>query len=210
MNYENHPCFSSGAKHKFGRIHLPVAPKCNMQCNYCDRDFQCVNESRPGVTTAVLTPLQSANYLDAVLNKIQNISVVGIAGPGDPFANASETMETLHIIRKRHPEITLCLATNGLELSKYVDDIAKVNVSHLTVTVNAVNPEVGGSIYAWARFNGRVYRGIDAAALILEKQLKGINMVKEAGITVKINTVVIPGINDNHITDIARLMADMM
>jgi len=209
MNYENHPCFSSGAKHKFGRIHLPVAPKCNMQCNYCDRDFQCVNESRPGVTTAVLTPLQSANYLDAVLNKIQNISVVGIAGPGDPFANASETMETLHIIRKRHPEITLCLATNGLELSKYVDDIAKVNVSHLTVTVNAVNPEVGGSIYAWARFNGRVYRGIDAAALILEKQLKGINMVKEAGITVKINTVVIPGINDNHVTDIARLMADM-
>lgn len=209
MSHENHPCFSSGAKHKFGRIHLPVAPECNIQCNYCDRDFQCVNESRPGVTISVLTPLQSANYLDAVLEKIHNISVVGIAGPGDPFANADETLETLRIVRKRHPEIALCLATNGLELPKYVDDIAALNVSHLTVTVNAVIPEVGSMIYAWARFNGRIYRGIDAAALILEKQINGIGMAKEAGITVKINTVVIPGINDNHVTDIARLMANM-
>lgn len=50
MNHDHHPCFNAGARHRVGRIHLPVAPKCNMQCNYCNRDFECVNESRPGVS----------------------------------------------------------------------------------------------------------------------------------------------------------------
>ncbi|HML48324.1 MAG TPA: nitrogenase component 1, partial [Clostridia bacterium] len=50
-----HPCFTCGGG-KFARIHLPVAPKCNIQCGYCVRSFDCPNESRPGVTTKVITP----------------------------------------------------------------------------------------------------------------------------------------------------------
>jgi nitrogen fixation protein NifB len=209
MNNQDHPCFSEGAKHKFGRIHLPVAPNCNMQCNYCDRDFECVNESRPGVTSTVLKPRQAADYLDSVLEKIENIAVVGIAGPGDPFANGHETMETLHLVRERHPDIMLCLATNGLELSKHIDDLADLKVSHVTVTVNAVDPEISRWIYAWARVKSKMYRGIDAARVILEKQLEGIGRLKEKGIVVKVNTVIIPGINDGHLTEIARCMAEM-
>src|SRR3974390_1747824 len=101
MNFENHPCFSQGAQQRVGRIHLPVAPKCNLQCNYCNRDFECVNESRPGVSSTILTPRQAVDYLDTVLEKIKDIAVVGIAGPGDPFANASETIETLRLVRAR-------------------------------------------------------------------------------------------------------------
>ncbi len=51
-----HPCFNEEAKHTSARVHLPVAPKCNIQCNYCNRKFDCVNESRPGVTSSVLAP----------------------------------------------------------------------------------------------------------------------------------------------------------
>ncbi len=209
MNYDHHPCFSEGARHKVGRIHLPVAPKCNMQCNYCNRDFECVNESRPGVSSTVLTPLQAADYLDRVLDKVKNIEVVGIAGPGDPFANSTETLETLRLVRSRHPEMMLCLATNGLEVSKYADDLERLAVSHVTVTVNAVDPAVGERIYAWARFNRRLFRGRDAARVISEKQLEGIKALKEKGMTVKINTVVISGINDHHVVEIARRMSGM-
>jgi nitrogen fixation protein NifB len=209
MNHENHPCFSEGAKHRFGRIHLPVAPKCNMQCNYCNRDFECVNESRPGVSSTILTPRQAADYLDTVLQKMQDIAVVGIAGPGDPFANASETLETLHLVRERHPEMMLCLATNGLELSRHVADLARLKISHVTVTVNAVDPEVGRSIYAWARVDRKMYRGVDAARIILEKQLEGIRELKKNGMVVKINTVIIPGINDGHVEEIAKCVSGM-
>ena len=209
MNHDLHPCFSAGARHRAGRIHLPVAPKCNMQCNYCNRDFECVNESRPGVSSTILTPLQAVNYLDRVLEKIGNIEVVGIAGPGDPFANAAETLETLRTVRERHPDIILCLATNGLEVAEYADDLAKMKVSHVTVTVNAIDPRVGEKIYAWARTNRRIYRGLDAARIIAEKQREGILALKERGVIVKVNTVVIQGINDTHVVEIARSVSAM-
>jgi len=207
MNYENHPCFSDGARHQFGRIHLPVAPKCNMQCNYCDRDFDCINESRPGVTSAILKPRQAIRYLDAVLEKVPNISVVGIAGPGDPFANPDETLETMRLVRAKYPEMMLCVATNGLNVSSYVAELEDLKVSHVTVTVNAVDPQIGSEIYAWARFAPRMYRGLDAAGLLLANQIEAIRKLKERNLQVKINTVVIPGINDAHVATVARQMA---
>ena len=33
---EQHPCFNDEAHDSKGRIHLPVAPKCNIQCNFCE------------------------------------------------------------------------------------------------------------------------------------------------------------------------------
>ncbi|HUJ70470.1 MAG TPA: radical SAM protein [Syntrophorhabdales bacterium] len=209
MNYAHHPCFSADARHRVGRIHLPVAPKCNMQCNYCSRDFDCLNESRPGVSSTILTPLQAADYLDRVLEKIGNIEVVGIAGPGDPFANAAETLETLRIVRERHPDMILCLATNGLEVAEHADDLARLKVSHVTITVNATDPRVGEKIYAWARANRRIYRGLDAARIIAEKQRQGIKALKERGMIVKVNTVVIRGINDTHVAEIAQSVSAM-
>ena len=135
--------------------------------------------------------------------------MVGIAGPGDPFANSVETLETLHLVRERHPEMMLCVATNGLALAGYVDELADLKVSHITVTVNAVDTAVAEKIYAWVRLKRKVYRGVDAAQLIFENQKEAIRRLKAKDIIVKINTVIIPGINDDHVVEIARQMADM-
>jgi nitrogen fixation protein NifB len=142
-----------------------------------------------------------------VLKKIPNVRVVGIAGPGDPFANGRETMETLGLVRERHPGMILCVATNGLDLSPYVGELARLAISHVTVTVNAVDPDVGARIYAWARLGRKIYRGRDAAAVILDRQREAVRSLKERGITLKINTVVVPGINDGHVEEVAREMA---
>ena len=80
LDLTRHPCFNDESRHRFGRVHLPVAPKCNVQCNFCDRRFDCANESRPGVTSAVLAPGQALAYLDRVCGTSMRISVVGIAG----------------------------------------------------------------------------------------------------------------------------------
>jgi len=138
----SHPCFNQEARHTNARIHLPVAPRCNMQCNYCNRKYSCVNESRPGVTCAILTPKQSVDYLRKYTEKLANLSVVGIAGPGDPFACADETLETLRLVKAEFPDLLLCVASNGLNLPPYIDDLAAIGLSHITVTVNAVDPVV--------------------------------------------------------------------
>jgi nitrogen fixation protein NifB len=209
MNFENHPCFNKGAHGKFGRVHLPVAPRCNIQCKFCNRKFDCVNESRPGVTSGVLSPEQAMVYLAEVFNRKKNISVVGIAGPGDPFANAEETMETLRLVREEYPEMMLCVATNGLNLLPYVDELAALNVSHVTVTVNAVDPAVGEKIYSWVRYNKRALRAGVGAGLLLEKQLAAINALKANNIVVKINAIILPGVNDEHIPAVAEKMTEM-
>ncbi|MDV7391825.1 hypothetical protein RZS08_10745, partial [Arthrospira platensis SPKY1] len=86
INLDNHPCFNRDVCASVGRVHLPVAPACNIQCNYCNRKFDCVNESRPGVTSSVLSPGQALVYVQKIMEMRNDITVVGIAGPGDPFA----------------------------------------------------------------------------------------------------------------------------
>ncbi len=209
MNLDTHPCFNVGAHQSYGRVHLPVAPRCNIQCKFCNRKFDCVNETRPGVTSSVLSPEQAMAYLEEVFKMKKKISVVGIAGPGDPFANPKETMETLRRVRETYPEVLLCVATNGLNLLPYIDELAALKVTHVTVTVNAIDPAVGKEIYSWIRYNKRVLRADEGAKILLEHQLAAIAALKEKGIMVKINAIIIPGVNDQHIEQVAAKMGEM-
>lgn len=200
-----HPCYSPEAQHKFGRLHLAVAPSCNIQCNYCERKFDCVNESRPGVTSAVLSPQAALERTTRLLEQNPSIRVVGIAGPGDPLDN-DETFETFRLIREKFPDVTLCISTNGLLLSDRFEELTKSNVETLTVTMNAIDPDIQKQIISSVYYNGRKYEGREAAEILIQNQLKGIQKAIDAGMTVKINTVLIPGINDEHIIDLAKKM----
>jgi nitrogen fixation protein NifB len=206
LDLTQHPCFNSDTRHKTGRIHLPVAPNCNIQCNYCDRKFDCMNESRPGVTSAVLQPKQALAYLDKVLERIPQLKVVGIAGPGDPFASPDDTLETLRLVREKYPEMLLCVASNGLNTAPYAEDLARLQVSHVTITVNTIDPAIGAKIYSWVRDHKTIYRGEAGARILLERQLASIKALKAAGVTLKVNTILIPGINDDHVEVVAEEM----
>jgi nitrogen fixation protein NifB len=209
IDFSRHPCFSREAHNKYGRIHLPVAPRCNIQCNFCNRKFDCMNESRPGVTSSVLKPEQAVAYLAEVVAKRPEIAVMGIAGPGDPFANPAETMETLRLTRKRFPKMMLCLASNGLGIGPYIEELATMNVSHVTITITAVDPKIGAKIYPWIRDGKMPLRGEEAAALLLERQLAAVRELKARNIIVKVNSIIIPGINDEHIPQIAKVIGEM-
>lgn len=203
LDFSKHPCFNPDVKGRFGRVHLPVAPKCNIQCGYCNRKYDCVNESRPGVTSNVLSPGQALYYVNELVEAGKPISVVGIAGPGDPFANPEQTMETLRLIRKRHPDMLLCVSTNGLGVGPYIAELSELQVSHITITLNAIEPEIGTNIYSWVREHKKPLRGQEAAAQLLCRQIQAMKSIKTHGLTLKINTILIPGVNDHHINEIA-------
>ncbi len=203
-----HPCYSEKACHVFGRCHLPVAPDCNIQCNYCVRDFDCVNESRPGVTSKVLTPEESLDLVRRVVKEFPYVKVIGIAGPGEPLANP-ETFEALRLVHGEFPHLIMCLSTNGLMLPESIEELAKYDVGNVTVTLSAIDPAIGEKIYSWVEYKGKKYHGREAAELLLSQQLKGIEMAVEKKMLVKINTVYIPGINDKHIPEIAKKVGEM-
>lgn len=198
-----HPCFTASGHGRFGRIHLPVAPNCNIQCNYCDRRFDCVNESRPGITSKILTPAEAVDRVRLLLEKNRNITVIGIAGPGDPLAN-EQTFVTLQMLNREFPDIILCLSTNGLVLTERLQDIIRCGVQTITVTINAIRIQTALKIYKWIYFRGKAYKNDDRASILLSQQWRGVNNAIDAGLTVKVNTVYCSGINDEDIPLIAQ------
>ncbi len=198
-----HPCLSEDAHHTFGRIHLPVAPACNIQCRYCVRKYDCANESRPGITSQVLTPDEALERVRALVGRNNRLSVVGIAGPGDPLANP-ETYRMLRMINHEFPDLTLCLSTNGLMLAERLEQLLAAGVKSLTITISAVTSGTASSIYSWVHYQGKRYEGREAGALMLRNQWQGLFHAVRAGLVVKVNTVYIPGINDAEIPEVAR------
>jgi nitrogen fixation protein NifB len=198
-----HPCYYEEAHRRYARMHLPVAPRCNVQCRFCNRDYDCVNETRPGVTSRILSPDEALTLVDRVSESTQPLAVVGIAGPGDSLAN-DDTFETLWLLRERHPDLALCLATNGLLLPSNVDELASLGVEFVTVTVNALDPTVGARIYSMVRHEGRTLSGKRAFELLSSHQWEGIRECVKRGIVVKINSVLIPGVNESEMQRIAE------
>jgi nitrogen fixation protein NifB len=201
---KTHPCFSAQAHDKFGRIHLAVAPACNIQCRYCERKYDCANESRPGVSSTILDPTEAVERVEAFIERNDRVSVVGIAGPGDPLANAS-TFETLTAIHRKFPDLTLCVSTNGLLLAERLGDLVRAGVRSITVTINAVSPQTAERVYEWVFYRGKKLSGIQAAETLVRNQWQGLVNAIEAGLLVKVNSVYIPGVNDSELIRIAKL-----
>ena len=206
----DHPCMSHIAHNQVARLHLPVAPKCNIKCKYCERSVcpSNINEICPGLAEKIFTPIEALIKAHSFIDKWGGGSIVGVSGPGEPLAN-SESILTLKLIRKVYPDIKLCLCTNGLTLPEHMGDIFDLNIKHLSITINAIDPKITSKIYSWVKKDGIRYDGEEGARILLENQLQGIQMAIEKGIIVKINSVVIPGINDHHIKEISKKVAQM-
>ncbi len=202
----NHPCYSEEAHHYFARMHVAVAPACNIQCHYCNRKYDCANESRPGVVSELLTPDQAVKKTMAVAANIPQMTVLGIAGPGDPLANPERTFATFRMLSEQAPDIKLCVSTNGLALPAAVDELARHNIDHVTITINCVDPEIGAKIYPWVFWNNRRVKGKKGARILIEQQQKGLEMLVARGILVKVNSVMIPGVNDEHLKEVSRIV----
>jgi nitrogen fixation protein NifB len=170
---QGHPCFG-GDRHKYGRLHLPVAPACNIQCAFCVRKHDCVAESRPG----------------------------------DPLANEA-TFETFRLVTRAYPDLLTCLSTNGLLLPARFRDLLAFGLHSLTVTINALDPEVGARIYSDVRLDGQRVEGVAGARILVANQLAGVALAAEHGIVTKVNTVLIPGINEAQIPRIARTVREL-
>ncbi len=201
---KDHPCYSEEAHHHFARMHVAVAPACNIQCNYCNRKYDCSNESRPGVVSQKLTPEQAVKKVVAVASEIPQMTVLGIAGPGDALANPKKTFDTFRMLQEQAPDLKLCISTNGLALPDLVDEICKYNVDHVTITINMVDPAVGEKIYPWIFWNHKRLKGYEAAKVLHERQMLGLEMLTARGVLTKINSVLIPGINDEHLIEVNR------
>ncbi len=201
-----HPCFGGGANKTKGRVHLPVSPVCNIHCKFCKRSFNKF-EQRPGVTAKLLAPSEAEALISKALELCPEITVAGIAGPGDTLATP-HALETFRLIHESHPELINCLSTNGLLLERHADALWDAGVKTITVTVNAVDPEIQKEICSGILLDGVFYTGAEGARILIEAQLRGIRRMADKGAVIKINIVLVPGVNESHMGEIARMVKE--
>jgi nitrogen fixation protein NifB len=65
---------------------------------------------------------------------------------------------------------------------------------------------VGAKIYPWIFWRHRRMFGREAAAILIERQQQGLEMLVARGILVKVNSVMIPGVNDEHLKEVSRIV----
>jgi nitrogen fixation protein NifB len=202
-----HPCFSSTAEghKKAGRLHLPVSPACNIECRFCRRDFNST-EQRPGVSRKLITPEEAPDVVERALELCPEIKVIGIAGPGDTLAT-NHALRAFENVHRRFPNLIQCLSTNGLLLEEKAESIVNAGVETITVTVNAVDATILAQLCAGIRYRGQHLIGVQAAEVLIKKQLAGIRRISQLGVTVKVNTVLAPEINDLHVEQVAATVA---
>lgn len=203
---DTHPCFANEAHGRLGRIHLPVSPICNIQCKFCKRSFN-KTENRPGITSEILSQEGVLKILNKALDLCPEITVAGIAGPGDPLAT-DHALQTFRLIDKEYPDLIKCLSTNGLNLYNKAEEIIDIGIKTITVTVNSVQPNILAKICSHIIVDGKLLRGVDGTKYLIKSQVKGIKKITDLGAIVKINTVIIPEINDQYVEEISKTMAE--
>lgn len=133
--------FCAAARRSSGRVHLPVAPRAMARIRF--------SAEKP--LPRALTPEQALNWLDYLIEQGQTIKAVNVGGPGDPMATPELTLEVLAMLRAKLPGVSLCLTTLGLGLTALADRLAALDLAHLAMLVDAVDPLVAAKVYAWIR-----------------------------------------------------------
>ena len=112
--------------------------------------------------------------------------------------------ESIQLIRSESPDITFCLSTNGLMLPFYANEILELGVSHITITINTVDPKIGVKLYKEINYLGVKYTGIEGATILLQNQLSGLRYLTSKGLICKVNIVYVKGVNDIGIEDTVK------
>jgi cyclic pyranopterin phosphate synthase len=173
---------------RYGRVvrdlRLSITPRCNFRCRYCD-PLGAGGHEPPGTlgVTEVGVVLRAAAEL--------GMSSVRFTG-GEPLLR--KELPAMIAIAKQDLGIPdVAVTTNASALEQRLPDLLDAGLDRLNISLDALDPAVFRAITQGGDAR-RVWRGIEAAA--------------EAGLTpVKLNTVVMRGLNDDEVVPLARLTA---
>ena len=177
-------------KDKFGRtiryLRLSVTDLCNYRCIYCmDKDGVAKKRHNDILSIEELTDIAKAAYS-------LGISKIRLTG-GEPLVR-SGVVTLCRNIRAISDDIELGITTNGSLLPELAGELKEAGVDRLNISLDTLDKATFRSITRVGE---------------LDDTLNGIKAAKKAGFTdIKINTVLLGGINDGEIFDFIKLTKD--
>lgn len=174
----------------FGRtidyMRISITDRCNLRCLYCMPE-----EGITDVGHSEILRFDEIWRLCRIFaaEGIRNIKLTG----GEPLVRLG-VADLIRGIREI-PEIeSITLTTNGVLLASMYDDLVEAGLNAVTVSLDTLDPKVFQSITRRDRF---------------QDVIEGLRYAEKAGkIPVKINTVPIPGVNDDDLVKLAEIARD--
>ena len=179
--------FSSFLTDKFSRQHdylrISITERCNLRCTYCMPE-----EGVPLSPQSHLLTTPEISYLSALFVS-QGVKKIRLTG-GEPTVRKDivPMMQQIGNLRSRGLK-ELCLTTNGIALHRKLDAMAEAGLTGVNLSLDTLDP-FQFQIMTRRKGFGAVMRSIEH---ILEMNRHG------AGIKLKINCVVMRGVNEREI-----------
>jgi|SRR5579883_198993 len=172
----------------FGRaieyLRISVTDRCNLRCVYCMPEH-----GLPYEDNAEILSVAEILRLVRLLAK-HGLKKVRITG-GEPLVRANDVLALVTEIGKI-PEITdLGLTTNAVLLAPHAQALKQAGLKRINISLDTLKPERFAKIARFAKY---------------EEALDGLHAAEEAGFSpIKLNMVVMRGVNDDELSDFAAL-----
>lgn len=163
-------------------LRLSVTDRCNFRCQYCMPEAGIEKISHD----EILTFEEIVRLIRAAANLgVEKVRLTG----GEPLAR-SDLPQLVEMIDEISGIKDLSMTTNGSRLGELAGDLATAGLDRVNISLDSVHPETFSEVTRCGD---------------LDQVLAGINAAKEAGLDpVKLNTVVIKGLNEAEITDLVE------
>lgn len=174
---------------KYGRtaqyLRLSITDRCNFNCIYC------AGQKKSFIPHTEILRYEEMLRLIRIM-QTQGIKKIRITG-GEPFARKG-CINFLYSIRRQFPDLRLCLTTNGSLLGDWINDLKKLSLDSINISLDSFKPET------FAKITGHS----DADIVI-----NNIDKLLSAGLKVKINAVAMRGITDTEIDDFIHAVSSL-
>ncbi len=165
-------------------LRLAVTAECNYSCIFCHIEGEPLSGPvKPGSLSPLLKPedyyviSRAASYLG-----IGSFKVTG----GEPLVR-NDIVSVISELRRGNPSAEISMTTNGYLLGKYLGELVEAGLDRVNVSLHSLRRE---------RY--RFITGVNALNLIKNN----INIVKDFGLPLKLNAVVLRGVNDDEVFDL--------
>lgn len=173
-----------GLVDRFGRravdLRVSLTERCNLRCTYC-----MPAEGLPFAPDAALMSADEIARLVGLGARELGIRKVRFTG-GEPLLR-KDLVDVIARSAAAHPDLELSLTTNAIGLASRAAALRAAGLHRLNVSLDTVDPDVFAEVTR-RPFLDRVLEGIAAAA--------------DAGLGVKINAVLLRGVNDHLAADL--------
>lgn len=172
-------------------LRISVTDRCNLRCLYC--------MPLDGVSFSDRDELLAPADFAAVAAAARQAGVTHFKLTGGEPTIRHDLLDIVARIKAIDP-VDLSLTTNGLKLQSLAAPLREAGVDRLTISCDSLIPE---------RFTRITNASRSVGERAFEQLWRGIEAAEAAGFTkLKINVVVIGGLNDDEVADFARLTLD--